>query len=148
MTNEIWHGVWGGLTGNQRYTLAKKTRREQRTKGIVWYMDKIDNFELEYWQTRVDDMQVIIDSLRTERDNALDAANSLHQELEQIKSYVKQSESIISRLRNHIAQGVELWQLSAINAVQSFQAIQNEYRVAYATQIVHAGSQLQQRVDY
>jgi predicted nucleic acid-binding Zn-ribbon protein len=71
-------------------------------------MDKIDNFELEYWQTRVDDMQVIIDSLRTERDNALDAASSLHQELEQIKSYVKQSESIISRLRNHIAQGVEL----------------------------------------
>jgi len=53
-------------------------------------------------------MQVIIDSLRTERDNALDAANSLHQELEQIKNYVKQSESIISRLRNHIAQGVEL----------------------------------------
>jgi predicted nucleic acid-binding Zn-ribbon protein len=71
-------------------------------------MDKLDNFELEYWQTRVDDMQVIIDSLRTERDNALDAANSLHQELEQIKNYVKQSESIISRLRNHIAQGVEL----------------------------------------
>jgi predicted nucleic acid-binding Zn-ribbon protein len=71
-------------------------------------MDKIDNFELEYWQTRVDDMQVIIDSLRTERDNALDVANSLHQELEQIKGYVKQSESIISRLRNHIAQGVEL----------------------------------------
>jgi archaellum component FlaC len=71
-------------------------------------MDKIDNFELEYWQTRVDDMQVIIDSLRTERDNALDAANSLHNELEQIKNYVKQSESIISRLRNHIAQGVEL----------------------------------------
>ena len=71
-------------------------------------MNKIDNFELEYWQTRVDDMQVIIDSLRTERDNALDAANSLHQELEQIKGYVKQSESIISRLRNHIAQGVEL----------------------------------------
>ena len=71
-------------------------------------MDKLDNFELEYWQTRVDDMQVIIDSLRTERDNALDTANSLHQELEQIKNYVKQSESIISRLRNHIAQGVEL----------------------------------------
>jgi predicted nucleic acid-binding Zn-ribbon protein len=71
-------------------------------------MDKIDNFELEYWQTRVDDMQVIIDSLRHERDHALDAAHSLHQELEQIKSYVKQSESIISRLRNHIAQGVEL----------------------------------------
>jgi uncharacterized phage infection (PIP) family protein YhgE len=71
-------------------------------------MDKIDNFELEYWQTRVDDMQVIIDSLRTERDNALDVANSLHQELEQIKGYVKQSESITSRLRNHIAQGVEL----------------------------------------
>jgi hypothetical protein len=71
-------------------------------------MDKLDNFELEYWQTRVDDMQVIIDSLRTERDNALDAANSLHNELEQIKNYVKQSESIISRLRNHIAQGVEL----------------------------------------
>ena len=88
--------------------MAKKVRRERRTKGNVWYMEQINNFELEYWQTRVDDMQVIIDSLRTERDNALDAANSLHQELEQIKGYVKQSESIISRLRNHIAQGVEL----------------------------------------
>lgn len=35
MTNEIWHGVWGGLTGNQRYNMAKKVRREQRTKGNV-----------------------------------------------------------------------------------------------------------------
>ena len=71
-------------------------------------MEQINNFELEYWQTRVDDMQVIIDSLRSERDNLIDTANSLHQELENIKGYVKQSESIISRLRTHIAQGVEL----------------------------------------
>lgn len=71
-------------------------------------MEQINNFELEYWQTRVDDMQVIIDSLRSERDNLIDSANSLHQELENIKGYVKQSESIISRLRTHIAQGIEL----------------------------------------
>jgi len=71
-------------------------------------MEQINNFELEYWQTRVDDMQVIIDSLRTERDNLIDTAHSLHQELENIKGYVKQSESIISRLRTHIAQGIEL----------------------------------------
>lgn len=71
-------------------------------------MEQINNFELEYWQTRVDDMQVIIDSLRSERDNLIDTANSLHQELENIKGYVKQSESIISRLRTHIAQGIEL----------------------------------------
>lgn len=71
-------------------------------------MEQINNFELEYWQTRVDDMQVIIDSLRSERENLIDNANSLHQELENIKGYVKQSESIISRLRTHIAQGVEL----------------------------------------
>ena len=71
-------------------------------------MEQINNFELEYWQTRVDDMQVIIDSLRSERENLIDNANSLHQELENIKGYVKQSESIISRLRTHIAQGIEL----------------------------------------
>ena len=29
MTNEIWHGVWGGLSGNQRYMMAKKSRREK-----------------------------------------------------------------------------------------------------------------------
>lgn len=32
MTNEIWHGVWGGLSGNQRYLKAKNGRRVNPTQ--------------------------------------------------------------------------------------------------------------------
>ena len=35
MTNEIWHGVWGGLSGNQRYTMAKNSRRGKRKTDSV-----------------------------------------------------------------------------------------------------------------
>ena len=65
-------------------------------------------FELEEWQNRVDALRVANERLREERDHARDAADSLHDELEEYKSRLSQATSVISRLRNHIAQGIEL----------------------------------------
>jgi DnaJ-domain-containing protein 1 len=65
-------------------------------------------FELEQYKDRVDAMQIANELLREERDRYKDAADSLHTELEACKQALKQAESVISRLRNHIAQGVEL----------------------------------------
>jgi DnaJ-domain-containing protein 1 len=65
-------------------------------------------FELEQYKDRVDAMQIANELLREERDQYKDAADSLHLELEACKQTLKQAESVISRLRTHIAQGVEL----------------------------------------
>jgi chromosome segregation ATPase len=65
-------------------------------------------FELEQYKDRVDAMQIANEMLREERALLKDAADSLHSELESCRSALKQAESIISRLRTHIAQGVEL----------------------------------------
>ena len=65
-------------------------------------------FELEYWQDRVDALAVTNQALQDERDRYMDASDSLMQELNHYKMYLKQAESIISRLRTHIAQGIEL----------------------------------------
>jgi DnaJ-domain-containing protein 1 len=65
-------------------------------------------FELEQYKDRVDAMQIANELLRDERDRYKDAADSLHLELEACKQALKQAESVISRLRTHIAQGVEL----------------------------------------
>ena len=65
-------------------------------------------FELEYWQDRVDALAVTNQALQDERDRYMDAAESLAQELDALKATIKQAESVISRLRTHIAQGIEL----------------------------------------
>jgi hypothetical protein len=65
-------------------------------------------FELEQYKDRVDAMQMANELLREERDRLKDAADSLHAELEACRLIVKQANSVISRLRNHIAQGIEL----------------------------------------
>ena len=65
-------------------------------------------FELEQYKDRVDAMQMANELLREERDRYKDASDSLHTELEACKQTLKQAESVISRLRTHIAQGVEL----------------------------------------
>lgn len=65
-------------------------------------------FELEQYKDRVDAMQMANELLREERDRYKDASESLHTELEACKQTLKQAESVISRLRTHIAQGVEL----------------------------------------
>jgi len=56
----------------------------------------------------VDALHLANELLRDERDRYKDAADSLHLELEACKQTLKQAESVISRLRTHIAQGVEL----------------------------------------
>jgi hypothetical protein len=65
-------------------------------------------FELEQYKDRVDAMQMANELLREERDRYKDAADSLHAELDACRATLKQAESVISRLRTHIAQGVEL----------------------------------------
>ncbi len=65
-------------------------------------------FELEQYKDRVDAMQMANELLREERDRYKDASDSLHVELESCRATLKQAESVISRLRTHIAQGVEL----------------------------------------
>jgi hypothetical protein len=65
-------------------------------------------FELEQYKDRVDAMQIANEVLRDERDRLKDAADSLHIELEACRLSLKQAESVISRLRTHIAQGIEL----------------------------------------
>jgi len=65
-------------------------------------------FELEQYKDRVDAMQMANELLREERDRYKDASESLHTELEACKQVLKQMDSIVSRLRTHIAQGVEL----------------------------------------
>lgn len=65
-------------------------------------------FEIEYWQDRVDALAVTNQALQEERDRYMDAAESLAKELDALKATMKQAESVISRLRNHIAQGIEL----------------------------------------
>jgi two-component sensor histidine kinase len=65
-------------------------------------------FELEQYKDRVDAMQMANELLREERDRFKDASDSLHTELEACRVTLKQAESVISRLRTHIAQGVEL----------------------------------------
>ena len=71
-------------------------------------MSNETEFELEYWQDRVDALAVANQTLQEERDRYMDAAESLMQEVNHCKMYLKQAESVISRLRTHIAQGVEL----------------------------------------
>ena len=65
-------------------------------------------FELEQYKDRVDAMQMANELLREERDRYKDAADSLNSELDACRATLKQAESVISRLRTHIAQGVEL----------------------------------------
>ena len=65
-------------------------------------------FELEEWQDRVDALRIANEHLRDERNRLKDAADSLHIELEACRVALKQANSVISRLRNHIAQGIEL----------------------------------------
>ncbi len=64
--------------------------------------------ELEQYKDRVDAMNMANELLREERDRYKDAADSLNAELDTCRATLKQAESVISRLRTHIAQGVEL----------------------------------------
>ena len=80
----------------------------RRINGKGYAVSNETEFELEYWQDRVDALAVTNQALQDERDRYMDAAESLAQELDALKATMKQAESVISRLRTHIAQGVEL----------------------------------------
>lgn len=71
-------------------------------------MSEQADFEIEEWQTRVDDLRVALDRVREERDNLKDAAASLAVELEMLKKMHRQATATVERLRLHIQQGIEL----------------------------------------
>jgi predicted nucleic acid-binding Zn-ribbon protein len=59
-------------------------------------------------QTRVAELSVALERVTEQRDNAVDAAESLHQKLEATKTHLREAHATVSRLRVYIAQGVEL----------------------------------------
>lgn len=59
-------------------------------------------------QTRVAELSNALERMRDEREDALDAARSLHAELEIAKVQGKNLQAAVDRLRLHIQQGVEL----------------------------------------
>jgi predicted nuclease with TOPRIM domain len=63
-------------------------------------MSNDTEFELEYWQDRVDALAVTNQALQEERDRYMDAADSLAKELDALKATMKQAESIISTVTN------------------------------------------------
>ena len=59
-------------------------------------------------QSRVAELSVALETVTEQRDNALDAAQSLHKELETCRIHLQEAHANVSRLRVHIQQGVEL----------------------------------------
>jgi len=64
--------------------------------------------EIAELQTRVAELSVALERVTEHRDEALDTAKSLHQELEATRLHLQKAHADVSRLRVHIAQGVEL----------------------------------------
>lgn len=59
-------------------------------------------------EMRVGELSTALERITVERDNYRDAADSLAEELGNVRLALKQAQSDISRLRLWIAQGVEL----------------------------------------
>ena len=59
-------------------------------------------------QTRVAELSVALEHMTEQRDNAVDAAESLHKELEACRDRIKSLGGQLDRLRVHIQQGIEL----------------------------------------
>ena len=59
-------------------------------------------------QTRVAELSVALERVTEQRDNAVDAAESLHTELEACRDRIKSLGGQLDRLRIHIQQGIEL----------------------------------------
>jgi len=64
--------------------------------------------EIAELQTRVAELSVALERVTEHRDEALDTAQSLHHELESTRLHLQKAHADVSRLRVHIAQGVEL----------------------------------------
>lgn len=72
------------------------------------YDNEQRDIEIEELQARIDDLFVANGRLRAELDDARDNADSIAAELDDYKIRLKMANSVISRLRTHIAQGIEL----------------------------------------
>lgn len=59
-------------------------------------------------QQRVAELSTALELVTHSRDDLKDAADSLHRELEAAKAHIRVQDSMLSRLRQHIAQGLEL----------------------------------------
>jgi len=59
-------------------------------------------------QTRVAELSVALERVTEQRDNALDAAESLHKEVETCRDRIKILGGQLDRLRIHLQQGIEL----------------------------------------
>ncbi len=59
-------------------------------------------------QTRVAELSVALERVTEQRDNALDAAESLHKEVDACRDRIKILGGQLDRLRIHFQQGIEL----------------------------------------
>ena len=64
--------------------------------------------EINELQTRVAELSVALELVTSQRDDDRSNCVSLHQELEATKLHLQKAHADVSRLRVHIAQGVEL----------------------------------------
>ena len=59
-------------------------------------------------QIRVSELMVAVERMTEQRDNAVDAAESLHKELEACRDRIKSLGGQLDRLRIHLQHGIEL----------------------------------------
>ena len=59
-------------------------------------------------QTRVSELMVAVERVTEQRDHAVDAAETLHKELEDTKFRLSITSAYVDRLRIHLQQGIEL----------------------------------------
>lgn len=71
-------------------------------------MSESQQAELQHWQARCDEMQVALDRVREERDEARNKAALLESTNQLLMSEVKQLRSMIERVQVAMSQGQEL----------------------------------------
>lgn len=71
-------------------------------------MSESQQAELQHWQARCDEMQVALDRVREERDEARNQALLLDSTNQLLMSEVKQLRSMIERVQVAMSQGQEL----------------------------------------
>lgn len=64
--------------------------------------------ELQHWQSRCDDMQVSLEYLRVERNQALEERDALRKQVEEQQILIKRLESMLQRIQIAMSEGVEL----------------------------------------
>ena len=71
-------------------------------------MSESQQAELQHWQARCDEMQVAIERLREERDEARSCATLLDTTCQVLHDEIKQLRSMIDRIQVAMSQGQEL----------------------------------------